>query len=277
MKNFLTYILVLSCLSSCLNQKYLAKNQVVFKVEPTPGAFTSEINAYTNGNNKLKVSIDESGGSLTIKKVPSETGNFVLQTKVKDNFTPTSTYASLELTGKMYFPENGFPKPGDPNSNAAFVSPSTLKYTENRLVFQTLSIPLKIRHKINTARYKDSLPTQAETGFNAGFAIGIKRTWHTFKPEINLFGQNTVKVSATPGVFFNLGGTDVKKSTTNYSIVVDRKEAFYSYGMFLMFGFNNINIGYSIGGDFLFSSNRKAWVYQGKAWQGIVVALDIIK
>jgi hypothetical protein len=282
MKTYLVLIIIFIpfCFCRCFNQKYLTKKQIVFKVEPivTPaGVMTSEIRAYTNGNNKLKVNIEESNGMLSIKKASGEPNNFVNLVTVQSNFTPTFTYAQLELNGKFYFPETTYPKTGDANSNMTFSSKTKLVYTENKIVLQTITIPLKIRHKIDNPKYKDSLPTQVESGFNAGFAFGFKRTWNIFKPEVNLFGQNTVKLAATPGIFFNLGGADVKRATTNYTISVDRKEAFYSYGIFLLFGFNNINLGYSIGSDFLFSKNRKNWVYQGKAWQGITVALDIIK
>jgi len=262
-------------LAGCLNQKVLQKNQIIFKVENI-GA-NSEIRAYTSGNAKMKVSIEESGGTVYIKKSQSERNNFQLDQTVQRNFYPSGSYLQLELNGKYYFAEATFPKAGDTNSNSAFVIPKNLKYSENRFVLQALSVPLKIRPAIKNDRYKDSLPTQVETGFNAGFAGGIKRTWSIFSPESNFLGQNTTRFSVAGGLLFNLGSSDVKKSTTNYTIIVDRKEPVYSYGIFLLLGVNNINIGYSLGSDHLFSKNSKNWIYQGKTWHGITVALDILK
>lgn len=275
MKYTITFIGLCVFLCSCLNQKYLAKNQTIFRVD-TAG-MSSEIRAYSNKNDRIQVNVEETNGILFIKKVATDTGHFTLLSTVQSNFYPKGSYAQLELNSKYYFSETTFPKENDPNSNQAFTVPPSLKYSENRLVLQALSIPIKIRPKIKSDRYKDSLPTQAETGFNAGIAGGIKRTWNIFKPDLNLFGQNTIKLSAATGLLFNVGATDVKKSTTNYTIVVDRKEPFYSYGWFFLFGFNNINIGYSIGNDHLFSKNSKNWVYQGKTWHGITLALDILK
>jgi hypothetical protein len=274
--NIVSLLFFSTVFSSCLNQKYLQKNQTIFRVDTV--GMNSEIRVYSNGNNKMKVSVEESNGSLYIKKASTETNNFSVVDTIKRNFYPSgSFYSQLELNGKFYFAETTFPKNGDPNSNHNFISPSSLKYSENKIVLQALSIPLKIRSAIKNDRYKDSLPTQVETGFNAGFALGLKRTWSVFKPELNMFGQNTTKFSAASGILFNIGGADVKKSTTNYTIVVDRKEPFYSYGMFFLLGVNNINIGYSFGSDHLFSKNNKNWVYRGKLWHGVTVALDILK
>jgi hypothetical protein len=238
-------------------------------------AASNKITAYTN-KDRLQVTVTEANGVLTIKDADTDK-NFSDPKDVAGPFDATGTHAELQLSERYYFPETSYPKEGVAPLNNTYVTPNRLTYSENRLVLQSMTIPLKIRPAIGSAKYKDSLPSQVETGFNAGFALGVKRTWSIFKPELNALGSNTTKLSLTPGVFVNLGAADVKKLTTNYTITVERKEPVLSYGLFFMIGFNNINIGYSIGGDHLLSENKKTWVYQGKYWHGITVALDIIK
>lgn len=270
MKHSITLILCSCCLWSCLNEKHLAKNQTVYRVENAgPNA---KISAYTNGNHKLEVTITESNGTAIVKKVASETNNFTLQQTIVASFTATGSRADLQLSGNNYFPETK-----DADGGVTFTPPKGLRYTENKLLFQSITFPLKIRPAITNARYKDSLPTQVESGFNAGFAVGLKRNWNYFKPDADIFGQSTRNLSANFGGFLNIGSTDVKKLTTDYTISVERKEPLISYGIFAMFGFSRINIGYSIGWDHLLTDRRKNWVYQGKLWHGVTLALDIIK
>ena len=278
MTTLIKIIIICLLIPSCatLNKKYLAKNQVIFKVS-TESLTTSKVEAFSS-DKKMQVSVEESNGMLLIKKVAAETNNFVKKEDVQTSLTIDPLHAQLQATGKFYFSEAMYPNNsnGTPNTNYTG-TPSKLMYSESRVVLQALSIPLKLRPKISNARYKDSLPTQVETGFNAGFATGIKKTWSTFKADPNVLGLNTTKISATTGIFFNIGGTDVRRLTTNYTIPVDRKEPFLSHGFFLMLGVNNINLGYAVGTDRLLSKNKETWVYQNKLWHGIIVALDIIK
>jgi hypothetical protein len=270
-------LIIFSCSGCVLNQKYLARNQTIYKVDnPGGGALNYTINAY-HSNTKMRVKIEESGSKLLIQRSPTETNSFINFVTVRNAGALPPTHMQLFTSGKYYFSESIYPYSADPNSNLAFQGPDKLKYKEDKIVLQALSIPLKIRTAIKMPRYKDSLPSFVETGFNAGLATGIKRTWTTYSSELNAFGTNYRRFSLAVGPFLNIGGTDVKKSTTDYTITFDRKEPYYSYGLFFLVGFNNINLGYSVGADYLFSSRNKNWVYRGRAWHGITVALDILK
>ena len=109
---------------------------------------------------------------------------------------------------------------------------------------------LTIRPRVG-GEFKDSFPSVAETGFSLGFAVGYKLSWNRYSTSKNLWGNNTNKFSITPGAFLSAGATDLKKSNTRGPIIdFERKAPVVSPGVFLVFGFNNINFGYAIGADF---------------------------
>lgn len=278
MKALHFFIFVSAAFCSCLNQKYLVKNQVVFKVEPV-GNGKSEIKAYNTGENKIPVNIvEDSLGVLLIQKSDSNSNNFILPTVVVSSFAPSAKYNQLSAKSSFYFPEVLFPLQGDPNSNGLFASPKKLKYEENNLVLQAVTTPLKIRPAITRKRLKDSLPTQALAELNIGAAFGLKRTWYRYKAHAGGDGKNINSVSLSGSGFVSIGGTNVKRITTRYLTPYDKTQPVVSYGATLLFGFNNLNLGISVGTDHLLVSDiAKKWIYDGNLWYGITLAYDIIK
>jgi hypothetical protein len=262
---------------SCLNKKYLAKNQVVFKVEPE-GNTRSKIIALNTGDKRIEVKAEEVNGVLLIQKADEEANDFILPTIVASGFDTARKYQQLMATGKYYFPETFYPHKGDPNSNSVFVTPEKLKFSENHLVFQLQTTPLKVRPGIVNRRFKDSLPLQALAELNLGAAFGVKRTWTSFRAHATEDGVNVVNTSFACTGFFSLGGTNVKPLTTRYSIPYDKSEYALSYGVNFLFGYYNLNLGFSIGADHLLNrSIGEKWIFDGKPWYGITVAYDICK
>jgi hypothetical protein len=93
-----------------------------------------------------------------------------------------------------------------------------------------------------------------------------------------VFGLKVTTVSLTPGVFYGLSATSLTKANTRNPVIdIERSALSHTFGGFAMLGFNNINIGYSIGWDFVTGPNKSAWLYQGKVWHGVAIALDLIK
>jgi hypothetical protein len=50
-----------------------------------------------------------------------------------------------------------------------------------------------------------------------------------------------------------------------------------SIGEAIVFGFNNINLGYAFGWDNATGPSASSWIYKGKMWHGIILSLDLIK
>lgn len=147
-------------------------------------------------------------------------------------------------------------------------------YTDIKFALQTLSIPLKFRKALDDGT---KFPQQVETGISIGFAPVIKYNLNVYNPTKKIMGKLLNQYSINTGLMVNIGATDLKSASNAPGLKSDRKSPTFSYGTFLMFGVNNINFGYAIGWDRIIGEGRANWVYQGKLWHGVVVALDIIK
>ena len=155
---------------------------------------------------------------------------------------------------------------------------SNLKFFDLKPVFQTLTIPLRIRPAVKSAALKDSFPSQVETGVSLGIAFGGKFTLNYYKVKQNSFGQKGNEISVTPGVFYNIGSADLSTANTRNPVLsIERHALMHSLGGFVMLGFNTVNFGYAFGWDFATGPRNKSWVYQGKFWYGVAFALDLIK
>jgi hypothetical protein len=277
MKTLHIFILIAVAFYSCVNQKYLSQNQVVFKAEPI-GNGKGQIKAYNSGTNRIHISIKDSGDILLIQRKDSLANNFVLPTIIQTKFNLNTRYSGLASREEYYFPETLFPIAGDSNSNHAFITPQKLQYSVNNFVLQVVTMPLKVRPAFTKARLKDSLPLQSLAELNIGTAIGLKRTWGAYKAHPYDNGEKARSVSLSGTVFFSIGGTNVKPITIRYFRPYEKTEPAISYGAMLLFGFNNINVGISAGTDHLLNrqiGNR--WIYDGSLWYGITLAYDIIK
>lgn len=270
--NIAITVLAICSLSSCISEKYIYNSNTLYETQSLPanpdgGQPKPEThNLLTHKLSKgFKAVVTDNGNYLTIK--PLEKQAFTTTT------TPLTTSPvtwRAENIGKYYFPELDFDKTAK--------VPSKFKYFDTKPVLQALTIPLKIRPKLNSEALRDSFPSQAETGFNVGVAFGWKFTHNIYNSKKNIFGQNTNRYSFSPGIFLGAGATDLKKANTRHpAITFERKAAIITTGGFFMLGFNSINFGYAFGADFPTGTGSKQWLYRGKMWHGVIFAIDIIK
>ncbi|HVX51766.1 MAG TPA: hypothetical protein VHB48_16515 [Chitinophagaceae bacterium] len=279
MKARLTFAIAIFLFFGCINQKYLSKHQLVFKVEST-GDGKAQVVAYNSGINKLPVSFKDSGEVLLVQPKDQATRQkFILPTIVETQFKPGAKYFSLAGKSAFYFPETQFPADGDSNSNHAFVTPPRLHYIVNNIVLQAATTPLKVRPPLTAPkRLKDSLGLQALAELNIGVALGFKKTWGSYIAKSFSNGQKVRNFSISGSGFISFGGTTVKPITIRYYRPFEKTEPALSGGGCILFGFNNINIGFSAGADRLIDRNiGKRWIYDGNIWYGITLAYDILK
>ncbi|HWB27765.1 MAG TPA: hypothetical protein VG738_19960 [Chitinophagaceae bacterium] len=277
MKTLLILIVVAVAFSGCINQKYLSKNQSVFKVELT-GNNKARILAYNSGNNKIHISVKDSADVLLIQNKDTSKAKFVLPTIVQADFHPDARYINLAAKKKYYFPETQFPAQNDSNSNNAFVSPQKLRYSVNNFVLQAVTTPIKVRPAFTKARLKDSLSLQALAELNVGISIGLKRTWGAYKAKPYENGQKGRSISLSGTSFVSFGGTTVRPITIRYYRPFEKTEPAISYGACVLFGFNGINIGLSLGTDHLINREiGKRWIYDGSLWYGVTIAYDLAR
>ena len=150
----------------------------------------------------------------------------------------------------------------------------TLKFYYGKFALSAMTIPLKYRRGIGN----DSInPPTFETGFNINFAPAYRLNWSFHNPSKKLFGNELTNYSITLGGLLGIGATDLKTKSNSPGLLSDRKSAVLSYGGIVLFGFNSIGVGYSIGWDAVLGEGSNYWVYQNKVWHGLTISVDIIK
>jgi hypothetical protein len=267
--------LVIFSLSSCINEKYIFKSNTLYKIQsiaakPPDTQPTTETNylLILKPDSGFKANVTDKVDYLIINPLTNHT--FLNNLKDSIRIKEPLVKWRADNVGKVYFPETELYK--------SKKVPFKLWYFDTKPVLQALSIPLKIRPELNSEAVSDSFPSQAQAGFTIGVAGGWKFNFNVYNSKISIFGQNTNRYSIAPGIFIGAGSTRLSKSnTSDPKISFERDAALITTGGFILLGFNIINFGYAIGVDFATGTGGKQWVYQGKIWHGIVVALDILK
>jgi hypothetical protein len=167
--------------------------------------------------------------------------------------------AKIKLNGVIYTNESDI--------NEAKVYQRSLRYWERKLTVAPLTIPLKFRSKIDDG---SKYPAQLETGINIGFSPAYKFTYNVYNPTKKYLGNTLNQYSISVGPFLNIGGTALKAASNAPGLPVDREAATWSYGGAIVFGVNKISFGYALGADQVMGDGKSYWVYQKKAWQGIL-------
>lgn len=282
-------VILIGCFTSCVQNKYFFKCNRFNTVkagkrgDPITGQSSTPDTFMTFIPKKgFKGKLTEQEGYTVIEPVAdsllhpySDSTILILHSKED----AVSYHAKIDqLKSKYFIPDVITPLTLESEVNKQYQGNVVVKYFDSKPVLQTLSIPIKIRPKLNTPALKDSFPGQVSTGVNLGMAFGWKLSLNYYKPKPNFMGLKITSVSLTPGVFYGLGATSLTKDNTRNPVIEFGRSALtHSLGGFAMFGFNNINIGYAIGWDFVTGPNKSAWLYQGKVWHGIAISLDLIK
>ena len=159
-------------------------------------------------------------------------------------------------------------------STKKYVRSEKLRYLEISSIFQALTLPIKVRF----AQKKQ--PYSADGSINLGFAFGWKFTHSIYKNYYQKKGmvfmkQQTKSFSITPGVF--AGPTVLEITTLNSNATDDRKVLGLTYGAMVAFGVNRFNFGLASGIDYIVQNKSKNWIYNGKPWIGVTIAIDFIE
>lgn len=246
-----------------MQRKFIYKGNYVHKVSGnTKATHKLETGVVKKG---FKSSITEKDGKIVLNEDPKDTKKLDWPTS-NNKFNLSGWRANNK--GAIYFPD----------SLSKVMEYNSLKYFDTKPVFQALTVPIKVRSKLTDVAVPDSFPAQVTTGFNLGLSFGWQFTHNVFKENKNLFGKNTTKFSFTPGAFFGVGAQKLNTSNTRGPMVQIERSAFMiSPGLFALIGIDRFNLGYAFGWDVVTGKNSSSWVYQGKHWHGIIVAIDLLK
>ncbi len=267
---YLILVILSSCLSSCISNKYVYRCNTLYEakdVTPAGEGTSFEITPY-KFKKGFKATITDNGNHLVVTPDGS-----IKQTSgtPKTHSGPFGDHRDLlagndTLAGKKYFPETTY-----------FPTQKKFRYFDTKPVLQTLTVPIKIRPALNKAEYLDSFPSQVEANVNVGVAFGWKLQHNVYAVKKGIFGQTTNRFSLVPGIYLGIGATDLKAVNTRPKIQIERKAAVVNLGAFFMIGINSINIGYAGGMDVATGPGSSDWVYNKKWWHGFAFSIDLIK
>jgi len=260
-------------MSGCVQTKKISKGNVFYKFD-MDNSGGNVLHKYTVERG-FTGSLTDKGGYVTLTPddnlVISNATNtaHVLHSTISIPGPVTGTDAQIQASGAYFFKETAF--------DTTPAKRNIFAYLDTKFMLQTLAIPLKIRPELTGPEYGNAFPQQVEAGFNFGFAFGWKLNKNVYRSTPNLLGLNTNRISVAPGLLLNFGSTALTDKNTRPAFTVERKSFTYSGGLVLLFGFNNVNFGICRGVDYVTGPGKGDWVYQGKPWTGIIVALDLLK
>ncbi len=257
--------------ASCVKKAYIFKGSEITSITnttpatapgvPPPSPTYSIQTQEVSGGKKAKITQKQNYLLLKFDNAPTFSGTPILQ-----------TVNSVTDPDKRALAANTYYFPSDINPGTA--TKTKLTYFTSQFSLQTLAVALRIRKAINVNGTQ--FPLLTESNVNVGLAPGWKFSINTF----NAAKAKTNQYSFTPGVFLSLSATQLDNTNTlNPTISKTQKVPSFTSGLYGMFGFNTVNIGFVCGTDKPFGdpSLDKTWIYNGKFWYGIAVGLSLIK
>jgi hypothetical protein len=252
--------------TSCASTSKLSKNNILYqwKNNSITGA-SDELSLRTPKTDTVKGTIIENTNYLVFKPSAKIEEMFNVDTiPIKKQLLPGFR---TEEAGNLYFPEINYDSIGTKRK---------LHYSDGKIGLQALSLPLKFRGEIKATDKIPRIAPQVETGITLGFALGFKKNYNTYSPTKNFWGKNVTTISLTAGPMLGASAIDLKSASTAPGLVGDRKSVSLSYGVYMMIGIGTINFGYAVGIDSVLGHGASSWVYGGKIWHGLIVALNVI-
>ncbi|MEJ7768101.1 MAG: hypothetical protein WKF89_09835 [Chitinophagaceae bacterium] len=156
--------------------------------------------------------------------------------------------------------------------DSGVINTSVYKFSKPSFDIDFLSIPLKFRPAVST------LPNQLTSNINGAVYIGRREDVYFLKRKNDLFGGFSSSIDHygfSFGIFTGLGSTAINPWVTNNAINMEYDGAVVPIGITGLFAVNNIAFGIASGIDHLLSKDRNVWIYKGKPWIGLSVALNL--
>jgi len=149
---------------------------------------------------------------------------------------------------------------------------SSYTFRQNSFDIDFLTILIKVRPPAG------AIPPQFNTNLNGAAYIGYRtdayRVSYNDTP-LGFYNRSTNHIGFSFGGFLGVGATDMNPFVTDYQINEEYDGIVISKGLAAIFGFNNFNLGLTLGFDTLPDRNRHFWIYQQKPWIGLAFGLNL--
>ena len=280
-KNRLTWhllIWVILVFNSCVNTKktgevWIPKGQRYYKVAQ-------------NGAAVPAIYFKELTAPAKAQVVLPTTGKEYLSIKFTHPTAVSETEFDIPIQDRDIPIDQGSFFPMEPKDHKALGSTDELKkyvdgtfrYWQIQRAFQALTIPIQYRPRIN-----EFTPAAASSNFNVGVGWVNKFTLTTYKKlytteETPVFLSHNIRnVAFSPGIFIAPTAIALTSANTNGVIKNNATVLGSTAGIIGVIGVDNLNFGVATGFDRTFGTFAKPWIYNKKAWVGLVFSIDFIK
>lgn len=156
--------------------------------------------------------------------------------------------------------------------NKSVIALPSFNFRQNSFDIDFLTILIKVRAPAG------NLPMQLNTNLNGAAYFGYRTDiYHLSYNEtpLNFYNRRTTHFGFSFGGFLGIGSTDMNPSVTNNNINEEYEGFIITKGFAGIIGFNNFNIGLTLGFDTLPDKNKIYWIYQHKPWIGLALGLNL--
>lgn len=122
------------------------------------------------------------------------------------------------------------------------------------------------------------LPSSFQNSLNANLYVGYRKDTYFITFEKEPFGDFKRKITHlgfSLGGFSGFGGSPIAPWVTNFQILSEYDGIVWSKGVSAIFALNSFSVGLSLGFDNLLNEHEQHWIFENKAWVGLVIGLHL--
>jgi hypothetical protein len=145
-------------------------------------------------------------------------------------------------------------------------------FKKSSLDIDFLTIPLKYRPS------QLDVPVQLNTNLNGALYVGYRLDNYSvdYKPKILKTAERDIThYGFSMGIFSGFGSTFMSPTTTNNILNQEYDGVVWNKGIAGIIAIDRFTLGLALGTDHLLDKNKSIWIYQGKAWLGLVFGLNL--
>jgi hypothetical protein len=143
-------------------------------------------------------------------------------------------------------------------------------FTKNSLDVDLTSILFKSRHSM------DDVPNQFSADLNFAIYAGFRKDIYRIITPVHPLreGRSSVlQIGFNAGIFAGIGSSSVNPTVTNNKISQTYDAMIFQKGFAGFISINGMSVGLAVGFDNFLDKNRSLWIYNQKAYLGLIISV----
>jgi hypothetical protein len=144
-------------------------------------------------------------------------------------------------------------------------------FTKNSLDVDLTSILFKSRHSM------DDVPNQFSADLNFAIYAGFRKDIYRIITPVHPLreGRSSVlQIGFNAGIFAGIGSSSVNPTVTNNKISQTYDAMIFQKGFAGFISINGMSVGLAVGFDNFLDKNRSSWIYNQKAYLGLIISVS---